>query len=166
MITMDARAAEFNQARADRSKGGEIELLRTIISDLSGSVASRLQPMSTDDLTGWEMFNKKMVANLVEFVSVQASLERFGEAFVQFEIEDFEPKTLGLADFIMTASETGAIRSGGAGQQTDSFKGRRHRNIISTPLVVKRVQALQAQVYCFFRSADFIRSRASEDRFS
>src|SRR5258706_16132786 len=79
------------------------------------------------------MFDKQMVADLVEFVPVQASLERFGEAFIQFEIEDFEPQTLGLADFIMTASETRAIRSSGARQQTDSFEGRRHSNIFSTP---------------------------------
>ena len=74
------------------------------------------------------MLNEQVVADFIERVGIESGDERFGQPFVEFNVEDGEAQRLRGPDFSSVAREPGRIDGSAVGQQTGRFKQSLHGN--------------------------------------
>ena len=122
MLRVDARAAKFNQLRAQRLEAGEIKFLRAIVAKIFPGVRAGLQAVGADDALRRQMLDEQVVAHRVEWVGVEAGGVGLFEAFVEFEVEDFEAERLRGADFIRIPRESRRVVRRGADEEPERFK--------------------------------------------
>jgi hypothetical protein len=101
-----------------------------------------LQTIRADDLARRHMLDEQVIADFIKRVGVQSRHDGFGEALVQFEIEDGKTQSLGGTDFARTLRQTGSVFGVRFYEQPSEFKLRQHGN----PFLVMAVFLAE---YCY-----------------
>jgi len=99
MLAIDAGAAEFENAGAERLVGSETEFLFGVITVMARGGRAGLHAVGANDAAGGIVFecvfDEQVFAAIVEAVAVEAGAVGAFETFAEFEVEDAEAQAAG-----------------------------------------------------------------------
>src|SRR5579883_78566 len=93
-IHVDAGAAEFKNFAADRFVDGKIEKLIAVVTEIAASDLAGLQAVGADELSGFEVGDHEVVAEIVEGIDVECVAVGGGQAFAKFQVENIVTQAL------------------------------------------------------------------------
>ena len=105
MVCMHACATELDRFLAQWLVGQKVKLTLAVVTDVRGGALASLQAIRPDDFPGRDLLDNQMVANFIESVCVQPGEMRFGQAFVEFKVENVKPQPLRSANFVRAACQ-------------------------------------------------------------
>ena len=116
---MDTGASQLDDLGARCFVRFKVKLLRTVVTKLASGVHSGLQTIGSNNLARRPMFDEQMIAYGIERIFVQPALIGLGQAFVEFQIEDFKAQGLRSANLFRAAREPCSVTGGGVDKQSD-----------------------------------------------
>ncbi len=91
MFGVYAGAPELDDLRAVAFVRPETEFALAIIADVRSRNVASLQPVRSDNLAVRHVLDDQMITDLIERIDIEPGDVRFGQAFVQLEVENLKP---------------------------------------------------------------------------
>jgi hypothetical protein len=109
VLAMNTGAPQLNYLTAQRLEDVKMKFLRAIITQAGLRIEAGLQAVGADDAAAGQMLDQQMVACRIEWIGIETRRIGGREAFVQFEVENFETQSLRGADFIRIPRQPGGV---------------------------------------------------------
>src|SRR5215470_12448224 len=93
MVTVNTRAAEFDQLLPHRFIRLKVEFALAVVTQVRLRAAASLQPIGADHAAAGRVFNHQMAADRIEFVGIVSGQIGAFQALAYFKVENFETKT-------------------------------------------------------------------------